>query len=722
MNSQGPDPSEETREVYFTKRPLYAVLFDSGLDPAAPYQPYIVADTKASMYDKQTSLTVPHGLSKEMAAALPCLWYCLHLPNIFAQFFQIPCDVLQSNQTQPCDHQFFFAPVQIFNKEYVPEWPPWAAPALTICPDHLMEQVTAAARTLGFRLPAIGYSQLSDEKLRSHWRALQVEFAPELPYLDVQIQLTQRLDLAATSLPARWITRQLLGDTSEDLAADPKRLIDQARFSLAIVAVTADLEHSKLAHTSPHSSTSAPTAIELSSLRVPVSLALPGVAAAYTRRVYSAATRSRIRSLTATNPDDTWATDLADRPDSMVERAVIELLTAHRALARTGIGLMLPSVPQEAFIALAELERHFRTTPNAASVWRLLDRLNDAAKSIWSGALVDAVASASNLTVFSNFPIGLLTYPGDSSPLCTRVPIAYRPLNPLSRAMQSELTYVPPFDLSQGYRVLVAECISGDDPVGAVSRIGWESGYRLVRDGSYRMEFEIVEVPSIERLNAAITEYNPHVLVVSAHGVYLAQAGLAGLRIGEELCLGPELVELPPIVIMSACHVAPRGAGPVTITDLILRQGARAVLGTQVPVDVRRNAILMTRLFIYLAETLARSEGFTTLLDAWHHVQASNAIYDVLNGSRALNDFGLSPDRLGITVLAEFLGSRSAGRLRRGNIYVDTERVLSEIADDRGVGDSVRNWFQRPGYVPESLFYVFAGAPEKIFLRHPASF
>jgi len=58
---------------------------------------------------------------------------------------------------------------------------------------------------------------------------------------------------------------------------------------------------------------------------------------------------------------------------------------------------------------------------------------------------------------------------------------------------------------------------------------------------------------------------------------------------------------------------------------------------------------------------------------------------------------------------------RSVGQLR--NIYRDTERVLGEIADDLGMGSKVRNWFQRPGYVPESLFYVFAGKPERIYLR-----
>ena len=61
--------------------------------------------------------------------------------------------------------------------------------------------------------------------------------------------------------------------------------------------------------------------------------------------------------------------------------------------------------------------------------------------------------------------------------------------------------------------------------------------------------------------------------------------------------------------------------------------------------------------------------------------------------------------------------AESAGRLRTGRIYDDTEYVLGEIADNQGNGARVRNWFERPGYVPESLFYVFAGRPERVYLR-----
>jgi hypothetical protein len=701
----------------FRTHPLYAVLFSSSQDVDVPFSPIVVSQRPDAIVDDHAFVTVPHGLSREMAAALPGLWYCLHLPSTFFQLMNLPYSFVKHSQLVALDHQFFFAPVQIFNREYVPEWPPTVTPVLALCADDLLDEVRSRAQDLGFLLPPASFSELSDVSLKAHWRTIHEAVGSDVPYLGHELDLTRRLDLSVTSLPARWLSRQVWRQSTEDVSGQPIEIVERAQLAQATLAAYASLEREGRASVSKSQLNEA-VVREYARLRIPVTLGLPGVAAAYSRQVYSATVRRRIQPISATDDRDTWSPDMASRSDSLVERSTIELLTAHHAIARAGTGLMLQSVPREAFVALAELERHFSAMANGPGVARLLGRLNEAAAPIWTEALIEAVAGASTLNVFSNFPIGLLTYPGDTSPLVTRLPIAYQPLNPLSRIMQAELTYTAPINLSRGFRVLVAECISADDPVGVISRIAWESAREFVTSGGYPITFDVVEAYSIAKLNEAL-DTEPDVLVISAHGMYRARSNLAGLLIGNEICLGPELGDLPPIVVLSACQVAPRGLGPVSIADLLLRQGALAVLGTQVPVDVRRNALLMARLFLYLAETLVTRESFATLLDAWHFVQMSNPVYDVLNGSEALYDWGVTRSADGRSVLAEFLGVRSAGQLRRGNLYRDTERVLGEIADDQGLGDKVRNWFRRPGYVPETLFYVMAGKPERIYLSDP---
>jgi hypothetical protein len=529
--------------------------------------------------------------------------------------------------------------------------------------------------------------------------------------------LTQRLDLAPIDLPRRLLLRQFGANLDSQFVTenDPNGLIRESLWNQLVLAATSRLERENA--TPDVAEKILPQTIheERARLRVPVTLALPGVAPAYSRVVYNSTIRKSIQPLAAVDGADTWSIAMHQRPDPLVERSAIEFITTHQAVGRGGVGLMLPTVPPKAFTILAQLEQHFSGRTHGPTVWRMLQRLDDAAQPVWSEALVGAVAHASMLIVFSNFPIGLLRMPGDTAPLSARVPIAYRPLIPLTRAVQMELQYVPPIDLTKGIRVLVAECIAADDPVGYLSRTGWQFAADSIRAEGPTVTLDLVETLSVDALRTAIAEKIPDFLVISAHGSVTGNT--AGLMVGREFCLGPGLGPLPPVVILSACHVAPRGAGTVSVTDLLLREGAVTVLGTQVPINVVHNAMLMARFFIYIVEVLAGREEHSTLLEIWHRVQTSNAVNDILNGSHLLSTWGYSETTSSLPVVEEFKHVRSIGRLRSRHIYEDTERVLFEIAADQGMGARVRNWLRTPGYVPESLFYVFTGKPERIYLR-----
>lgn len=708
----------EFPEDLFGTYPLYAVLFPSTQEISEDFVPYGSTRRGVPLFGAEDGVTIPHGLSREMSAALPGLWYCLHLPSTFWQLTDLPPGlVAEAHEVPLFEHRFFYAPVQLFSSDFIESWPPAHVPILATCPDAIYPEVRKHSSELGFKLEAIPFSELSSESLRKHWRAIKASFAANIQGRDErEFTLSDRLDFAPTALPTRWLARHLHGDSAEDADLGVAQLIRKAQWHQSALMAYTRLEADIDTEQSVAINVDQIIAAEAKKLRVPLTIALPGVAASYTRKVYGSAAYRGVEAMQATDEGDRWAADIANRSDSRVERAAIELLAAHHAIGRMGIGLMLPSIQPGAFTTLATLERHFAGSPNGPGIARLLARLNDATSSIWTTELAEAVASASYLTVFSNFPLGLLTYPGDTSPLVTRLPLCYQPMNPLSRTMQYELTYTPPISMAGSLGVLVAECISPDDPVGVISRIAWSHMADAIRSGGYPVELQVVEVTSPDQLRAALEEHRPGILVLSAHGIHRPDANFAGLLIGGQPCLGPELGNLPPVVLISACEVAPRGAGPVSISDMILRQGAMAVIGTQVPIDVRHNAILMTRLFFYLSETARGDEDFATLLDAWRFVQMSNAVNDVLNGSRSLREWGTVRRSDGSLVLEEFMNVRSRGQIRRGHVYEDTERILGEIADSEGAGEKVRGWFRNPGYVPESLFYVISGCPDKVYL------
>ncbi|MFI5916831.1 hypothetical protein [Dactylosporangium sp. NPDC051541] len=494
----------------FDRSPLYVVLF-SAADADAAISPIVSAQE-----DADTLGTVPHGLDRNVAGALPGLWYCLNLPNTFRELIDIPALAIKAAQVLHLDHHILLAPIELFDSQLLnvrsSYWP-----TLVVCPDELLHEATGRSTALGFALPPAGYSQLSSESLRAHWRAIHAHFAPDAAYLGDEPTLTNRLDLAPVDLPRRWLARQFgpLADSPSVAVGDLDSLFAETIHRQVNLAAIARLERED---TAPDAAAALMPQVykeEQAQLRVPVTLALPGVAPAYIRSAYDSLLKQRVEPLTSVDPADTWSVTMHHRTDALVERAAIEFVATHHALARGGIGVMFPTVPPAAFTILAQLERHFEAPrPDGPAVWRLLDRLDAATRSIWTGALVWLVRHASTLTVFANFPIGLLRLPGDTSPLSTRVPITYRPLLPLTRSVQLELAFVPAIDLSVRLRVLVAECIPADDRIGPESRQAWEFAAEAVQGAGGKVTMDIVETLSVDALRRAIEAARPDVLKI----------------------------------------------------------------------------------------------------------------------------------------------------------------------------------------------------------------
>ena len=60
--------------------------------------------------------------------------------------------------------------------------------------------------------------------------------------------------------------------------------------------------------------------------------------------------------------------------------------------------------------------------------------------------------------------------------------------------------------------------------------------------------------------------------------------------------------------------------------------------------------------------------------------------------------------------------TQSVGRIRKGHVYSDTEKIMQAMATERGKGVAFKAWLTNQGYVPESIFYMFLGWPERLIL------
>lgn len=707
-----------TPRIRWKTEPRYVVVFASSADLTDAYSPIVDWSVQRAVQDG----TVPHGFDRDLVPYLPALWYCLHLPNTLFELEDLPAGFLKDRQAYDFAHDIVLIPHAVF-RDYIGrllEHGAQARAVIIFTADNLAADVRDAAQELEQPVLVLPTASLGGDLIAEHWRFVHRAFPRDATYLGREPSLVDRLDSAPLVLPTELLRRQFGAEgrvgppaTQEQLEA----LGFYAIHSQTILSTTARLEKEQRTPEEAEQLFAQAQEEERQRLSLPVCISAPGVPPSYRRNAYGQDARlPREQDWPVVDPSDTWSGLRTDPDDLHAERAAVEFLATHRAIARTGLAFPLGPVDPSMFQLLARLENHCATTtPKPRAVWRWLDEIGSGLVAMMDDSAITAVSHASFLNVFSNYPIGLTILPGDSAPLCCRVPIAYRPLLPLTRALQVELMSPSIYYVGSGLRVLVAECIDSTDPVGRLSRIGWEF-IREHNGSDSNIDVQYVDVRSVPDLQAALREGQPHALILSAHGFYEPAANAAGVVIGREPHLGTALGEMPPLVLLSACHVAPRGVGVVPIADLLLREGAVAVLGTQVPVDVRHNAHLMSRFLTCVGEAFAGREPHRTVAEIWHRTAVSNAIIDVLHGSQSLHEWGGSRFE-DSTVLQTFMMKRSSGKLHLGSIYKDTEQVLLEMAAEMGMQEKVHRWLQDPGYMPESLFYTFIGWPERIVIQ-----
>ena len=468
-----------------------------------------------------------------------------------------------------------------------------------------------------------------------------------------------------------------------------EQALDKALDLHTLLAATAALEESKCDEAEAVAQMDDEYARQSHLLRLPASVALPGLPSAFISDRYTGRKHAEFfQDWHAFDPTDTFERLQAGAlSDLVAERAALEIAVTHRACATTGLGMVLDPVSANLFGEVAQLERHYRSGANKpAYVWKTLEKIGQEMGQRLTPLQRSELARASQITAFTNFPLGWTLLPGDTSPLMCRVPITYRPLLPLTRTLSSELHIPPIAYLGRSIRVLLAEVLPVGDPIRKASM---EALRMIERDLQFdsTITIKVEETPDVDTLRKAIDSFGPAILLISSHGKHDLTRRTAGIEIGGKVCFGPELGQMPPAVILSTCHNAPRSTGAVNIAELLLRQGAMTVLGTQVPVNVYHNALLMVRFIVYIIESYRQNEPHRTLAEVWHRTAASNAINDILDGDKKLKKWAHTPVN-GTTPIQEFMHPKTPSALRLGHIYRDSEARLLEIATRNKAGNA----------------------------------
>ncbi len=652
-------------------------------------------------FDEIRFAQTTHIWDRNLDAIIPALWYILHLPRMGFDVLEMDIELVLRSHDEP--HNIIPIPYcknnielqNIINRNIV-------NPTLIICEDKIYDDVANDNTISKSVLNIVKISELSSELLHNHWNKLSNYihgFDKDIKQCVVENSFRLTTQNERNILPLIPLANQL-GYTHQ-IIEEIKEISLCNNSNMYVLAMRKRIIDTYNAYSNKNlhfKNKTEKVLIENPNFNgVPLVVTMSGIMSHQIKK------SGRIKEL----PDD--------------EKEIINILGLHRALAKNAMYINIDSVSQEMFTELATLEEHCKDAYkiNSNFVLRTLRRLGKLMNNKLRQFNIDIINSVSQITVFSDFPVGLAILPGCSAPLCCIKPITYKPLTPLTKAFQYEMGKQNQVYLGEKCKVIIAECIEKTDKIRGVCDRLTDILRKMIKNVN-NMELVVEEISSVNEFKCMLKKHHDaKVLLVSAHGKYNVESNMASLVIGKEVWMASDNdIRVPPVVLLSACHVMPRGRGVVCVGDMFIRAGAKAVLGTFIPVDVRRNATLIVRLFVDIIEVRNGWSHMRTLDEIWCHVVCTNAIHEILASSSKLEKWANTKKRNGLFPQAEFKNIDSVGRLRSTHTYEDTIKILHEIADRDGIGKHFDSVIKSNGYFPESLFYQLIGNPENIFIRN----
>ncbi|QVK19302.1 hypothetical protein KHQ81_06325 [Mycoplasmatota bacterium] len=412
------------------------------------------------------------------------------------------------------------------------------------------------------------------------------------------------------------------------------------------------------------------------------------------------------------------------RGDGLEDNYEIELLSIknlglYRAISRSAAYLELGYMGKELFDIIYKLEEHCKENISNKFIWKSMERIGDILASQLSGFELELLRNSKQISYFSELPFGLAILPGTTSPLNCYTPISGKGLTPLLRIYQSELSGVNDVLILDKCKIIIAECLKKDDSIRSYSDEGWSA---IEKFWSIDEKIEIIreETNTVHRLKKFIKKnQDADILIVSAHGHYDTDRKITGILVGDELWFGNDNdFHVPEVVLLSACHVSPKGLGAINVSDLFFRNGAICVMGTLIPIHVQKNILLMNRLITYISEAMNGRTELDTLDRIWCHVVGTNAILEIIESSKKLKKWATQRNR-GQSPLEKFMMNKSGVQLRPKHIYEDSIERLMEIAKEEKMEEYINAVIQSKGIFPESVFYILLGNPELVYFQLP---
>ncbi|VVC84266.1 hypothetical protein [Sideroxydans sp. CL21] len=211
--------------------------------------------------------------------------------------------------------------------------------------------------------------------------------------------------------------------------------------------------------------------------------------------------------------------------------------------------------------------------------------------------------SVQGIKLVSDLPLEWLRIQGVPIMLrheCSRIPLVPSSLA-YAVATDQDPVLIPPSILTD---VLIIRSFDQNDQIRLVLEKALESS---PYDGAaWRVNYRFVDVETPDEIVKALNSHAGAIVVFDCHGNFAADEYFSSLIVGGRPVrlweLRKSIKRMPPIVLLSACDTLPVDGSHASVASGMLQLGARTVLSTLLPIDSRKAAIFLCRLFFRIGE------------------------------------------------------------------------------------------------------------------------
>lgn len=351
-----------------------------------------------------------HLFDEEMYPTLDALEFLLHIPRNIFDMYDIDENLM--NASHDTAHDIIIVPDKLIKKL------PNINSTMIVLTDDCSENVKLVCESFTPPLGVYYSKELNNELLQTLWNILHEKYTLKgySSITDIDTQLILR-DEYIKALPTLFLSRQF-GDVNNFLSKiynceNLEDAIIQSHWcylarlntlvSLGKQGVTTAEEFAER-HKEQYEK-------EFESQRVNLVITFPGVPK-----------RQKVLGMNASEL-------------SNIERRVIRIIGVHRAIARNGILAELPTASETLFQEYDRLEECCKNGTNNQFVWRRLNSLGKEFERYLNTRQKWLLKCAKDITVFSDFPIGIGVMSDSEVPLQCYRSISYQPLTPLTRRL-----------------------------------------------------------------------------------------------------------------------------------------------------------------------------------------------------------------------------------------------------------------------------------------------